>query len=311
MLLDIREQLDKEYLDLDAIFFTGDLVFSGQEKEYTLATKMLDEVLDACGLTGCRDKVFIVPGNHDVDRNAVKGSHEDVIEGLLDPQKKTNEENAYDRINIFLSDEDERAWFFKKLENFGQFIREFYTGHGVTFDHNVYYSVRSIEKEGHTVVVTGLNSAWLSFTENEQGRLLLGEQQVCDAEEEAKRWPKPRLYIVLVHHPLYWLAEKDIHRVQQHLPRLCDVLLRGHLHCPSYFVQSTPDWHLHEFAAGASWKAHWHAYNLVRIDLDSGDGLAIFRFQHPQLSVNWGPDPFTYRHAPEGRIEEWSVKLRE
>jgi hypothetical protein len=201
-------------------------------------------------------------------------------------------------------------WAFKKCNDFARFIDEFFPDEKIKFDHNRYYFVRSIEKGKHTVVVAGLNSAWLSFRDNEQGRLLLGEQQVCDAEEEAKkRCPKPRLYIVLVHHPLYWLAEKDIHRVQQHLPRLCDLLLRGHLHCPSYFVQSTPDWHLHELAAGASWKARWHAYNLVELDLDKGKGFATFRFQHPELSVEWGPDRFTYRHAPDGRIQ-LSVTLR-
>jgi predicted phosphodiesterase len=311
MLADISEQLDHNGLVPDAVFFTGDLAFSGQEEEYTMATTVLDDVLNACGLADRRDKLFIVPGNHDINRKAVKRSHKSVTADLLNPDRKPGEDNAYDRVNEFLSDDDERAWFFRKSQCFGQFIEAFYAGCGIALDHKAYYSVRAIEKGDHTVVVMGLNSAWLSFRDNEQGRLLLGEQQACDAEEEAKeKWPKPRLYIALIHHPLYWLAEKDIHRVQQHLPRLCDVLLRGHLHCPSYTVQSTPDWHLHEFAAGASWKARWHAYNLIQLDLDSGEAFAITRFQHPEFSVEWGADSLTYRHAKEGRIE-WSIKLRE
>ena len=173
----------------------------------------------------------------------------------------------------------------------------------INFDHNRYYSVRSLEKDGQTVVIVGLNSAWLSFRDNEQGQLLLGERQVCDALEEAQnKCPSARLRIVLVHHPLYWLAEKDIHRVQRHLSRKCDLLLRGHLHCPSLSIQSTPDSQLLEFASGASLKANYHAYNLVQLDLNTGKGIAIVRLQHPDLGGNWGIDSFTYRNAKEGRI---------
>jgi calcineurin-like phosphoesterase family protein len=311
MLSDIQTCLEEENLELDAVFFTGDLAFSGQQEEYTMATEMLDEILDKCGLTGRREKLFIVPGNHDVDWSAVRDSHKSFANDLLDPREETDESKQYARINKLLSDEDERAWFFQRFRYFGQFFCEFYADYGITFGHNNYYSVRAIEKDGHTIVVTGLNSAWMSSEDNKQGRLLLGEQQVCETEEEAKRrWPEPNLYIVLVHHPLYWLAEKDIHRVHQHLPRICDLLLRGHLHCPSYFVQSTPEWRLHEFAAGASWKARWHAYNLVKLDLESGEGRAFVQFQHPDYSVEWGPDSLTYRHAKGGRIE-WKVELRE
>jgi hypothetical protein len=191
----------------------------------------------------------------------------------------------------------------KKFNNFAQFIDEFFPDEDIQFDHNRYYSVRSIEKEGHTIVVIGLNSAWLSFEDNEQGRLLIGERQVYDAIEEAQdKWPNACLRIALVHHPLYWLAEKDIHRVQQHFSRKCGLLLRGHLHCPSFSVQSTPDSHLHEFAAGASLKANYHAYNLVQLDLGTGEGTAIVRLQHPDIGINWGPDVFTYRNATNGKI---------
>ena len=105
-----------------------------------------------------------------------------------------------------------------------------------------------------------------------------------------------------MHHPLYWLAEKDIHRIQQHLPGRCDIMLRGHLHCPSFSIQSTPDAHLLEFAAGASLKANYHAYNIVTLDLATRQGIAVVRLQHPDIGGNWGADTFTYRNSENGRI---------
>jgi predicted MPP superfamily phosphohydrolase len=53
------------------IFFTGDIASSGKEKEYVSTSTFLDELLHAAGLD--KKYLFIVPGNHDVDRNAAKG----------------------------------------------------------------------------------------------------------------------------------------------------------------------------------------------------------------------------------------------
>lgn len=191
-----------------------------------------------------------------------------------------------------------------KFHNYARFTEEYFSDDEMKFDHNRYYFVRAIEKDGYTIAVLGLNSAWLSFRDREQGQLILGERQVCDALEEAhNNWPSARLHVALVHHPLYWLVEKDIHRVQQHFPYKCDLLLRGHLHCPSLSVQRTPDSQLLVFSAGASLKAHYHAYNLVQLDLDTRKGVAIVRLQHPDIGGRWGSDNFTYSNTREGKME--------
>jgi 3',5'-cyclic AMP phosphodiesterase CpdA len=98
MLSDIQTCLEEENLELDAVFFTGDLAFSGQQEEYTPATEMLDEILDKCGLTGRREKLFIVPGNHDVDWSAVRDSHKSFANDLLDPREETDESKQYARM---------------------------------------------------------------------------------------------------------------------------------------------------------------------------------------------------------------------
>jgi hypothetical protein len=72
MLLDIRTRCEQERLEPDAVFFTGDAAFSGQKEQYDLVSKWFDDILDACGLSGRRDRLFVVPGNHDVNRDEVK-----------------------------------------------------------------------------------------------------------------------------------------------------------------------------------------------------------------------------------------------
>jgi predicted MPP superfamily phosphohydrolase len=53
---------------LDFVFFTGDLANRGARDEYAAArTEFLDKVVAAANIAP--DRLFLVPGNHDVDRS--------------------------------------------------------------------------------------------------------------------------------------------------------------------------------------------------------------------------------------------------
>ena len=302
MLSDISTCRAEEGMNPDVVFFTGDISSSGQKEQYDQVGKWLDEILDVCGLSGQRQRLFVVPGNHDVNR-APAIQHKYIQKDQEDFARALLKSDEYNEISDFFADDEHMKKVFGKLGNFAQFVDDFFLDRDTRIDPGKYYSVRIVERGEYKISVIGLNSVWLSFQDNEQGRLLVGEHQVCDALEEMRtKCPDARLRIALLHHPLYWLAEKDIHKIQQHLPRECDLVLRGHLHYPSLTIQSNPDSHLLEFAAGASLKAKYHAYNLVKLNLDSGEGIAIVRLQHPDIGGKWGADSFTYSNAKEGKI---------
>ena len=63
----------------DLVFATGDIAFSGVEKEYTLAGKFFDDLLSVTKLD--KSRLFIIPGNHDVDRNAGIGLARTLVSG--------------------------------------------------------------------------------------------------------------------------------------------------------------------------------------------------------------------------------------
>ena len=51
----------------DGILLTGDIAFAGHADEYSFAFQWLEEKL--CPAAGCKiEDVFVIPGNHDVDR---------------------------------------------------------------------------------------------------------------------------------------------------------------------------------------------------------------------------------------------------
>lgn len=51
----------------DLILATGDLAYSGQAQEYAEVSTFFDILLEATGLD--KQRLFVVPGNHDVNRS--------------------------------------------------------------------------------------------------------------------------------------------------------------------------------------------------------------------------------------------------
>ena len=71
MLQDLRGQVER-LGSVDAIFVVGDVAYKGDPAEYRVAESWIGQLADA---TGCNiERVFVVPGNHDVDRRIIGGS---------------------------------------------------------------------------------------------------------------------------------------------------------------------------------------------------------------------------------------------
>src|SRR5688572_11549825 len=66
-LIESLKNYRKNGLAPDLIFATGDIAYSGKAPEYEIATSFFDKLIDAAGLQ--RQNLFVVPGNHDVDRD--------------------------------------------------------------------------------------------------------------------------------------------------------------------------------------------------------------------------------------------------
>lgn len=71
LITEIRRRREQEGFQADVVFVTGDIAYSGQAKEYKAAGEFFDALLTAAGLD--KPRLFIAPGNHDVDRSAGDG----------------------------------------------------------------------------------------------------------------------------------------------------------------------------------------------------------------------------------------------
>jgi predicted MPP superfamily phosphohydrolase len=204
---------DRAGFPLDLIFVTGDLAQSGKLEEYALVVEFLKRLSEVTAVA--LDRFFVVPGNHDVDR--------DVGRWLLRTLAKDEEAVA------FFEEPKSRAFHEQKLAGYKQSMGALLgparpLGLGVGRD-----AVEIVDIKGARLGVASFNSAWFAQGDDDQGKLWLGEpgaERAVDriADEEAT------FAVALLHHPFDYFHEVERDVVERWLERGFDLVLRGHLH---------------------------------------------------------------------------------
>ena len=69
LLKDISNCIQKSDLHPEFIVVTGDISNSSKPEEYSLAKNFFDDLLKITNIA--KDRIFIVPGNHDIDRDVL------------------------------------------------------------------------------------------------------------------------------------------------------------------------------------------------------------------------------------------------
>ena len=285
LLSDIRERIQKDNLHPDFIVVTGDIAFSGQPAEYALARTFFEELLDKTDLT--RERLFVVPGNHDANRNLVTSGAKAIGVALTDR----------DSVNTLLDTPDDRRLVMARFKGYAEFVNDYL---GQNWSDERYYYVRTLDVAGRQVAVLGLNSAWLCASDEDKAKgLLIGERQARTALEKAE---KADLRIALLHHPFDWLREFDQNDSAAMLTDGCDFILHGHLHRSAATQLTSPDSAAMILAGGACYETRDYAnmYNWVRLDLATGAGTVFLRRYSPERGGFWAKDTLTYRNVQDG-----------
>jgi hypothetical protein len=247
----------KEAGGLDFILATGDLAFSGKAEEYQLARVFLDEVLRVTQLP--RERIFFIPGNHDVNRDRQKMCFSGARHVL-------QSENA---IDDFLGSPEEVATLLQRQESYYEFQEEYLSGQERHWTQDRLGYVSPLAMDDLRIAVIGFNTAWLSEGGiADHGKLLAGERQVIDLLHMATK-SNPHLIVAMGHHPFHLLNDFDRRLVQRRIEEACQFYHCGHLHDPESRSAGPSAMHCLTVAAGASFEsrdAH-NAYSMVSLDL--------------------------------------------
>ena len=255
MLDDIKRRV-AEGITFDFVLATGDLAFSGQENQYVLVEAFIEELATAINLT--HDKIFCVPGNHDVNRDR----QTKCFIGAQSTLK--NQSDVYS----FLSSEEERETLLTRQHSFRQFQERCFSAQAREWTDDGLGYVSVIDVDDIKIAIIGLNSAWLAKGGvSDQGRILLGESQVIKAIEITKQ-ADPHIVIGMAHHPFTLLSEFDRSSTQPRLENICNFFHCGHLHVPNASNTVAQSSRCLTLAAGASFESREasNSYTVVSFD---------------------------------------------
>ncbi|HUT92704.1 MAG TPA: metallophosphoesterase [Thermoguttaceae bacterium] len=239
------------------IVVSGDLAHGGKREEYNLVESFLDDLVSAVQLT--RSDVFIVPGNHDIDR--------DIQE--LTFHGSRSEFTSANNVERFLSRPHERASLLSRLRAFNEFESRFSAGveREFTQDRLAYISRRLVD--GLPLGIVGLNSALACGNDDDNRNIVVGDRPIVDIVERIRE-SDIRLVVGVVHHPPVWLREFDQRTLERRFLPICDILHRGHLHEPDVQpIVTSAETNCLVVSAGASyvWRQFANSYSIVSLNV--------------------------------------------
>lgn len=196
------------------VIATGDVAYSGKEYDYTLAGIWFDKLTSAIGCL--RSNVFIVPGNHDIDRDKISESCKEMLRAIAT--------EGDEKLDKYLATEIDREQLFSRFDDYRLFAQGYDCSiddaGGLAGDHPLVIS------EGRVLRFVGLNSALICGASDEKGCLLLGmRQRVVQRNKDGEE------LVVLMHHPLDWLLDSE--DASSYLRSRARVVISGHEHMAS------------------------------------------------------------------------------
>ncbi|PRQ05146.1 metallophosphoesterase [Enhygromyxa salina] len=280
------------------VFVTGDVARHGARTDYDGAHAFLAALCEQLGLDW-RQRLFVVPGNHDVDRKAISKTvarYDRAFDELDEDEFRT-------AIGVLIDDADDLALHGRRLGNWCEFTAKLQgPARRVSIDRPFRSDI--VEVGGVTVGVASLCSAWLSGPDDARGRLVVGQRQIQLLVDELAAGGA-QLRVALLHHPLDWLHEVEAKYLRALLRNEFDVMLHGHVHHPEAgaFVQGRQG--TLEIGGGALYAGlgedRFHGFTIVQVDADAGR-LHVDAFTWTTRSGFWHRDAGFHRDAPDGRM---------
>lgn len=234
LLLDDLETMHSATGPWDVVIFSGDLTQRGDRSEFDRLDTILNEMWDLFRKLGFSPSLFVIPGNHDVQRPRLDSA----VRTLM---------RWWDEVDV-------QAEFFGSQDNeyrslvdgvFSEFASWLSRSSNAKFE--VLAGQRGIlpgdqsvvmEKGSLRIGLAGLNSTWLQLDGgNYEGQLHVDTKQLLAiTEQDPDRWCSQNdLNLLITHHPTSWLHSKSLTNWHNEInpPGRFTAHMFGHVHLPS------------------------------------------------------------------------------
>lgn len=263
--------MQKEYgLRPDLIFFTGDIAYGAtanerMEDQYEQVRRFLDLIRKSFEPEVPLRDFYLVPGNHDVDRNQITP---DQTSWLRDKDRTLADILGAIR-------DGKRQWhaWMERLSAYRAFLLSYGLLHLSPEDPRLIWA-DTREFAGSRIGIVGLNSAWSCADNEDKGKIWCGiEWQI---EELARRVGPADFSIALIHHPGNWFTNQEDPKAMRLLRHRFPLVLHGHEHAD--WVEVSFDGRI-VVSAAACYQCSWmdNGYNIGCLDLEQGTGVIRLR----------------------------------
>lgn len=216
------EEISKEK-PITLIAFTGDLLdkggkdFGSADNAFlTFEKEIIEPILEYANLE--KKDFFIVPGNHDIQRD---------LDGLREELGSKAYLTNMNNISDYFRSESKGFEGMKRIEAYKEFEKLYYKELNLSKNIENFSSSFIIEKNNIEIGVTCLNSSWRCFDNNDHGNLIIPLE---DLQNQTNFIKHSDLKICLIHHPLDSLHSSIKSTISSHVIKDYDLLLFGHSH---------------------------------------------------------------------------------
>jgi predicted MPP superfamily phosphohydrolase len=234
---DVRRHNELGIACIDAIFVTGDIAWNGKREHYADAREYILELADLANINP--DRIFTVPGNHDVDRDTDKVRS---IKRMLITYRDGLDTTG--TIDDELADGASRALLVQRQAAYLDFAYGFVSVNSEKTalpESRLYWRRHLQAHDGRRIRVIGLNTALVAGDKHDRGKLQLGMTPFKETLHDVK---EDELVVLLSHHPFCgrWLAdEREVER---------EARLRTHLHLSGHVHDAESEDHRRGGGAG-------------------------------------------------------------
>ena len=299
----LRKLFDEDGLSRpDLIFCTGDIAFGESSNaplcgQYEQAKEFFNDLLAVCAKGDVllpKERLFVVPGNHDVNRRSI---NLDAQTTLTTWAKDANKHAG--TINQRVEDcSKEFRDTITRLDEYANFVREFLPHQHDPHGRHHFTSI--CECNGRKIGIAGFNSAWTcSGPEDDRNIWLAADWQFNNAKHHLK---DVDVRFGLMHHPVDWLNSADRELATRRISSDYHFWLHGHSH-NSWVTPIQTHIVIGAGAIGAK-DSEEFGINLTSIDFGTCTGVAHLHSKKAG-SGGWTIAPIA-NQAPKGL---WSFDL--
>lgn len=279
-----------------AILISGDIAFSAKPVEYTFAQDWIERLAKHCQVK--IQDIFVVPGNHDIDR-AKAGSI--AIDSLHERVKASPKQYIHRDITRCLNDEVCGALLFDPLSDYNQFAIKYMCN--MSAPKRTIISRDFKLNDGSILKVHGINSALISSSKDKEGHLVVAPSFNNIIRESGV------VNLSLCHHPFSWLRNgRDL---EDHLDAVAQIQLFGHEHdhrikLSKNYLRIFSD-ALHPDRGEGNWEP---GYNLIDISVDDSESERILKIETHVRVWQKSQGQFTAKlNEEEGPVFRHEIKL--